>query len=129
MIIVIDAREIAELSEIIKTLSNQDFAGLDKVRLRASLGIIKEMENSMSDFLNSRFSSVMTNSSAGSSARESASLMLDKRQSLESKLVGASSEKISCLQKTISLLNQCIGDGNQSRLQNDKELKVLEMHF
>ena len=97
MIIVIDAREITELSEIIKTLSNQDFAGLDKIRLKTSLGIIKEVENSMRDVLNSRFSSVMGNSSADSSAQESASLTLGKRQSLESKFVGASSEKISCL--------------------------------
>ena len=32
-----------ELSEIINTLSSQDFAGMDKFRLRASLGKIKEM--------------------------------------------------------------------------------------
>ena len=101
MIIVIDAREITVLSEIINTLSNQDFVELDKIRWRTSLGIIKEMGNSMSDFLNSRFSTVMANSSAGSSAGKCVSLSLDKRQSLESKLVGASSEKISCLQKTI----------------------------
>ena len=32
MIIVIDAREITVLSEIINTLSNQDFVELDKIR-------------------------------------------------------------------------------------------------
>ena len=35
------------LSEIINTLSNQDFAGLDKFRLRESLGKIKEMHVKM----------------------------------------------------------------------------------
>ena len=70
-----------ELSEIINTVSNQDFAGLDKFRLRISLRKIKEMrvkmneinksnrnESSMSDFLNSPFSPVMANLDAGSSA-------------------------------------------------------------
>ena len=33
----------ADLSEIINTLSNPDFAGLDKFRLQTNLGIIKEM--------------------------------------------------------------------------------------
>ena len=31
------------IQETINTLSNQDFAGLDKFRLRTSLGRIKEM--------------------------------------------------------------------------------------
>ena len=31
------------MSEIINTLSNHDFAGLDKFKLRRSLGEIKEM--------------------------------------------------------------------------------------
>ena len=35
------------LSEIINTLSNQDFAGLDKFRLRSSLEKIKEMHVKM----------------------------------------------------------------------------------
>ena len=35
------------LSEIINTLSNQDFAGLDKFRLRSSLERIKEMHVKM----------------------------------------------------------------------------------
>ena len=52
----------------------------------------------------------MANLTAGSSAGESASLILDKRQSLESKFFRASSEKISSLQGTVSLLNQCIGE-------------------
>ena len=66
---------------------------------------------------------------AGSSAGESASLTLDKRDSLESKLLRASSERISCLQETASLLNQCIDEKNQGRLQNDKELKILRKDF
>ena len=32
-----------ELSEILNTLSNQDFAGFNKIRLRRSLEKIKEM--------------------------------------------------------------------------------------
>ena len=36
-----------ELSEIINALSNQDFAGMDKFRLRTSLGKIKEMRVKM----------------------------------------------------------------------------------
>ena len=56
-------------------------------------------------------------------------LTLVKRDSLESKLHRASSEKIFCLQETVSLLNQCIGEENQDRLQNDKELKILGKDF
>ena len=96
-----------QLSEIINTLSNQDLAELDKFRLRKNLGKIKEMrvklnkinksnrnESSVSDFLSSPFfSHVMANLAAGRSAGESASLILDKRESLESKLLRASSEK------------------------------------
>ena len=37
----------AELSEIINTLSNEDFVGMDKFRLRTSLGKIKEMRVQM----------------------------------------------------------------------------------
>ena len=48
----------------------------------------------MSDFLSSPFSLVVTDLAAGSSARESASLTLDKkRDSLESELHRASSGK------------------------------------
>ena len=32
-----------DLSQLINTLSNQDFAGLDKFRLRKNLGKLKEM--------------------------------------------------------------------------------------
>ena len=124
-----------ELSEIINTLSSQDFAGMDKFRLRKRLRNIKEMrmkinkakknkrnDSCMSDFLTSPFSLVMGDLSAGSSsAGESALLTLDKkRDSLESKFRRASSEKISCLQETVSLLNQCIGEENQGRLQIEK---------
>ena len=66
----------------------------------------------MSDFLSSPFSPVMTNVTAGSSAGECASLILDKRESLESKFLRASSEKVSSLQDTVSLLNQYRGEEN-----------------
>ena len=33
------------------------------------------------------------------------------------------------MQKTTFLLNQCIGEENQGRLQNDKELKILRKDF
>ena len=69
------------MSEIINTLSNQDFAGLDKFWLRTSLGKISKMhvkmnkidkskinESSMSNFLSLPFSPVMANLTAGSSA-------------------------------------------------------------
>ena len=52
-----------------------------------------------------------------------------KRDSLESKFCRASSEKISCLQETVSLLNQCIGEENQGWLQIEKELEVLGKDF
>ena len=86
----------------------------------------------MSDFLTSAFPLVMGDLSAGSSssAGESALLTLDKkRDSLESKFCRASSEKMSCLQETVSLLNQCIGEENQGRLQIEKELEVLGKDF
>ena len=83
----------------------------------------------MSDFLSSPFSPVLTDLAAGTSTGESASLTLDKKDSLESKLFRALSEKISCLQKTTFLLNQCIGEENQGKLQNDKELKILRKDF
>ena len=71
----------------------------------------------------------MTDLAAGTSTGESASLTLDKRDSLESKLLRASSERISCLQETASLLKQCIDEENQGQLQNDKELKILRKDF
>ena len=109
------------MCEIINTLSNEDFAGLDKFRLRLSLGKIEEMgvkmnktknnrnESCISNFLNSPFSPIMANLAAGSSSGKSSSLTLDKRDSLESKLLRVLTEKNSCLQETVSLLNQCIG--------------------
>ena len=77
-----------ELSEIINTLSSQDFAWMDKFRLRERLRRIKEMcrvkmnktkkgkrnDSCMSDFLSSRFSLVMADLGAGSSTGESALL-------------------------------------------------------
>ena len=82
-------------------------------------------ENSISNFLISRFSPVMANLSADSSAEESATLTLDNRESLKSKLLRASSDKISCLQETVSLLNQSLGEENQALLKADKEPKIL----
>ena len=126
---------------IINTLSNQDFVGLDKFRLRTSLGTIHEMhvkmnktkiyrnESYMSDFLSSLSTTVMANLAAGSSSGESASLPLDRRDSLESKLLRVLTKKNSCLQETAFLLNQCIGNENQSSLQNDKELEILRKDF
>ena len=126
------------MSEVTNTLSNQDFAGLDKFRLRTSLGKIKEVSVKINKikkvkelkavwvtFLVHLFSTVMVNLAAGNSAGKSAWLILDKRDSLESKLLRVSSEKMSCLQETVFLLNQCIGKENQGRLETDKELKIL----
>ena len=60
-------------------------------------------------------------------ARENTSLTLDKKREslLESKLLKSSSEKISVLPETVSLLNKCLGKGNQGQLETDKELKIL----
>ena len=112
-------------------------------KLKENLGKIKKMrvkmnktkkskrnDSCMSDILSSPFSPVMADLAAGSSAGESASLTLDKkRDSLESKLHRASSEKIYCFQETVTLLNQCIGEENQGQLQNEKELKILGKDF
>ena len=94
IIIIIEAGgnvSFTELSEIINTLSSQGFAGMDRFRLRTSLGKIKKMrvkmnktkkvpkrnDSCMSDFLSSPFSPVMADLAAGSSAGESASLYTD----------------------------------------------------
>ena len=75
----------------------------------------------------------MANLAAGSSAQESASLTLDKTRgqgdSLESKLLKASSEKISCLQETVFLLNLCQGIirkkyGHIAFCQSQKQLQL-----
>ena len=50
-------------------------------------------ERSISDFLSAPFSPLMANLTAGSSDGESASLTLDKRESLENTFPRASSEK------------------------------------
>ena len=74
----------------------------------------------------------MADLAAGSSAEENTSLTLDKSKRdslLESKLHRASFEKISCLQETVSLLSQCIGEENQGRLQNEKDLKIVGKDF
>ena len=92
------------MSEITNTLSNQDFASLDKFRLRTSLGKIKEMSVKRNKtkkvkelkvvwvaFLIHLFSAVMANLVAGNRAGKSAWLTMDKRDSLESKLLRVSS--------------------------------------
>ena len=92
------------LSQIINTLSNQDFAGLDKFRLGESQGKISAQllkinknnrnESSMSDFLSSPFSPAMPMGNTSLAAEENTSLTLDKRESLlKSKFLKASSEK------------------------------------
>ena len=59
-------------------------------------------------------------------AGENTSLALDKWESLvESNILKASSEKISSLQESVSLLNMCIGKENQGRLETDKEFKII----
>ena len=92
------------LSQIINTLSNQDFAGLDKFRLGESQGKISVQllkinknnrnECSMSDFLSSPFSPAMPMGNTSLAAGENTSLTLDKRESLlKIKFLKASSEK------------------------------------
>ena len=92
------------LSQIINTLSSQDFAGLDKFRLGESQGKISVQllkinknnrnESSMSDFLSSPFSPAMPMGNTSLAAGENTSLTLDKRESLlKSKFLKASSEK------------------------------------
>ena len=125
-----------DLCQLINTLSNQDFDELDKFKLRESLGKLKEMharfvkvkksirnEKGLSEFLSSPFSPGNTLLPL---AGENASLTLKKRKSLllEKKLQ-EKSEKISSLQETVSVLNECIVEENQGRLKTDKELQVL----
>ena len=135
------------LPQLINTLSNQDFAGLDKFRLRKSLGKLKEMHvqllkgnknhrnvSSVSKFLSSPFSPTkpaeramgMGNTSLPLAARENTSLALKKRESLLESKLQASSEKISSLQGTVSLLNMCLGEENQGQLKTDKQLQILD---
>ena len=73
------------------------------------------------DFLSSPFSPVMANLAAANSAGE--------RESLESKLLRASSEKTSGLLQTVPLLDQCISKKNHGQLETDKELKILGKDF
>ena len=92
------------MSQIINTLSNQDFAGLDKFRLGESQGKISVQllkinknnrnECSMSDFLSSPFSPAMPMGNTSLAAGENTSLTLDKRECLlKIKFLKASSEK------------------------------------
>ena len=90
--------------------------------------------SSLSEFLSSPFSPTkpaepamaMGNTSLPLALRENTSLALKKRQSfLESKLQ-ASSEKISSLQGTVSLLSMWLKEENQGRLKTDKELQILD---
>ena len=57
------------------------------------------------------FFPVMTNLAAGSGAGESASLTLEQRDSLESKLLTTSLKKFLVCRR-LSILNQCIGEEN-----------------
>ena len=80
------------LSQIINTLSNQDFAGFDKFKLREILGKMKEMraqllkniyiyirnESSMSDVLSSPFSPAITMGNTSLAAGENTSLTLEE---------------------------------------------------
>ena len=77
----------------------------------------------MRDFFNSPFSPIMPNLAAGRSAG-----FLWKRDSLQNIIVTVSSET-SCLLETVSLLNRCICEENQGRLENGKELKILGKDF
>ena len=79
-----------------------------------------------SPFLVYLFFPVMTNLAAGSGAGESASLTLEQRDSLESKLLTTSLKKFLVCRR-LSILNQCIGEENQG--QNDKKLKILGKDF
>ena len=63
----------------------------------------------------------MANLAAANSAGE--------RESLESKLLRASSEKTSCLLQIVPLLDQCISKKNHGQLETDKELKILGKDF
>ena len=129
-----------ELCEIIITLSNQDFAGLDKFRLKISLGRIREMrvklnktknnrnKSCVNDFLGSPFSPVMQTWLLAAVLGKVHHWHW-KKEILWKVSFGGSTEKISCLQETLSLLNQCIDEENQGRLQNDKELEILGKDF
>ena len=64
-----------------------------------------------SPFLVYLFFPVMTNLAAGSGAGESASLTLEQRDSLESKLLTTSLKKFLVCRR-LSILNQCIGEEN-----------------
>ena len=90
--------------------------------------------SSLSEFLSSPFSPTkpaepamaMGNTSLPLALRENTSLGLKKRQSLLESKLQASSEKISSLQGTVSLLNMCLKEENQGRLKTNKELQILD---
>ena len=89
-------------------------------------------ESSLSEFLSSLFSPGMPpkpmpmgNTSLPLAARDNASMTLKNRESLLESKLQASSEKISFLQATVSVLNMCIVEESQGRLKSDKELKAL----
>ena len=85
-------------------------------------------KNSISAFLSLPSSPVMAILAVGSSVGESASLTLNKTESLESKFLRASSQKkLVC--RRLSLLNKCIGEEIQGRLETNKELKIFGKDF
>ena len=121
---------------------------LDKFRLRKSLEKRRDClfslkvsknngnESSLSEFLISPFSPAMPKPmlkrNTSLAARENASLTPKKRESLLESKLQALSAKISSLQSlkpviqgTVSLLNMCIGEENQSSLKTDKEVQIL----
>ena len=93
-------------------------------------------ESSLSEFLSSPFSPAMPKpmlkGNTSLAVRKNASLSPKKRESLLESKLQALSAKISSLQSlkpviqgTVSLLNMCIGEENQSPLKTDKEVQIL----
>ena len=73
----------------------------------------------MSDLPSPPFSAAMPMGNTSLNARGNKSLTLDRREILlESKLQASK-------QEAVSLLNTCIREENQGRLESDKELKIL----
>ena len=127
---------------MINTLLNQDFVAMDKFRLRKIFGKITEIrvkmnktnkskrnDSCMGYFLSSPFSSLIADLAAGGSAGEFASLALDKRDSLESKLLRASSEKKFLFAGDCIFIEPVHRRGKSGSITNNKELKILGKGF
>ena len=130
------------MSAIINTLTNQDYAGFDK--LDKSRKDYKEMhikmkkinksnrnESSMSEFLSSPFSPVFVNLTAGSSAGENASPKLDKRDLLGKKASLEYPLKKFLASRRLYLYwtSAYIDEENQGWLGTDKERKIIGKDF